>query len=206
MTTTRKSFTAPGKIYFWTATIHKWQHLLHERHKALIIDYLKKLSADGLVTIYGFVIMPNHIHLIWQQNKKNGKENAFGSFLKYTAHRFLKDLKSEGQSERYKVDVSNKLFEIWQRDSLAIEIYSRHVAVQKLGYIHANPVSGIWKLAKDDLNYYYSSARFYETGVDDFGFLNNLFFFLMGNSLILLTLKLVIWECFGACDTHQGEE
>jgi len=30
-------------------------------------------------------------------------------------------------------------------------------------------------LAKDDINYYYSSARFYETGVDDFGLLNNLY-------------------------------
>jgi hypothetical protein len=29
--------------------------------------------------------------------------------------------------------------------------------------------------AKDDLDYQYSSARFYEAGVDDFGFLANLF-------------------------------
>ena len=27
----------------------------------------------------------------------------------------------------------------------------------------------------DDLDYYYSSARFYESGVDEFGFLNNIF-------------------------------
>jgi hypothetical protein len=32
-----------------------------------------------------------------------------------------------------------------------------------------------WNLAKDYLDYYYSSARFYEIGVDEFGFLNNLF-------------------------------
>ncbi len=32
-----------------------------------------------------------------------------------------------------------------------------------------------WRLAKDDINYYYSSARFYETGVDDFGFLKDIF-------------------------------
>jgi len=34
---------------------------------------------------------------------------------------------------------------------------------------------GKWNLAKDYLSYYYSSARFYETGVDEFGFLDNLF-------------------------------
>jgi len=29
--------------------------------------------------------------------------------------------------------------------------------------------------AKDDMDYYYPSARFYKTGVDDFGFLNDLY-------------------------------
>ena len=28
---------------------------------------------------------------------------------------------------------------------------------------------------KDDLDYHYSSARFYETGLDEFGFLTNLY-------------------------------
>lgn len=64
---------------------------------------------------------------------------------------------------------------IWQRDSLSVEIYTREVAQQKLRYIHFNPVTGKWKLAKDDLDYYYSSARFYETGIDGFGFLHNLY-------------------------------
>jgi hypothetical protein len=58
-----------------------------------------------------------------------------------------------------------------QRDSLGIEIYSKHVAIQKLEYIHTNAVKGLWQLAKNDIRYYYSSAKFYETGVDDFGFL-----------------------------------
>jgi REP element-mobilizing transposase RayT len=42
--------------------------------------------------------MPNHLHLIWQQNKLNGKETPQGSFLKYTAHEFLKRLKGQGLS------------------------------------------------------------------------------------------------------------
>ena len=70
---------------------------------------------------------------------------------------------------------ANKKHEIWQRDSVSIEIYSRSVAEQKLNYIHFNPVSGKWQLAKDDLGYYYSSARFYEIGKDEFGFLKSLY-------------------------------
>jgi putative transposase len=172
----RKSHTSLGNIYFWTATIHKWIPLLStDENKQIIINSLKKLSEDNLITVYAFVIMPNHIHLIWQQNGLNGKETPKGSFLKYTAHVFLKQLKLAGASHLYAINASNKKHELWQRDSLGIEIYSRAVAKQKLDYIHFNPVSGKWQLSKDDLSYYYSSARFYETGEDEFGFLNNLY-------------------------------
>lgn len=137
----RKSFNTLGKIYFFTATIHNWLPLIaRERNQHLIIQYLKKLSDDGLLTIYAFVLMPNHIHLIWKQNRKNGKETPQGSFLKFTAHEFLKKLKTSGQSPLYEINASNKKHQIWQRDSLSVEIYSRAVAVQKLHYIHFNPV------------------------------------------------------------------
>ena len=172
----RKSYNSTNKIYFFTATIHKWLPLLAEdNNQQLIIDYLKKLCDDDYITVFGFVLMPNHIHLIWRQNKLHGRETPQGSFLKYTAHEFLKKLKIKGYSKYYEVNAANKKHELWQRDSLSVEIYSRNIAKQKLGYIHFNPVSGKWKLSKDDLDYYYSSARFYETGVDDFGILTNLF-------------------------------
>jgi REP-associated tyrosine transposase len=172
----RKSHTSIGDIYFWTATIHKWLPLLQEdSSKEIIAAYLKKLSDEKLITVYAFVIMPNHIHLIWQQNNLNGKEMPKGSLLKYTSHTFLKQLKAVGKSSAYEVNAANKKHEIWQRDSLGVEIYSRLVAKQKLDYIHFNPVSGKWQLAKDDISYHYSSARFYETGIDEFGFLNNLY-------------------------------
>jgi REP element-mobilizing transposase RayT len=64
----RKSHTAIGKIYFWTATIHKWMHLMEDdSNKKLIVDYLKKLCDEGMITVYAFVIMPNHIHLTCRQ-------------------------------------------------------------------------------------------------------------------------------------------
>ena len=135
----RKSYTEISKIYFFTATIYKFKILLHNDNKRLIVDYLRKLSEDGLLRIYAFVIMPNHVHLIWQQLRKNGKETPQGSFRKYTAHEFLKKLKATGESKQYEVIAANKKHEIWQRDSLSVEIYSRPVAKQKLDYIHFNP-------------------------------------------------------------------
>ena len=172
----RKSYNTTNKIYFFTATIHNWLPLLsQENNQQLIIDYLKKLCDSGMLTVFAFVLMPNHVHIIWRQNKLNGKETPQGSFLKYTAHEFLKKLKISGESLKYEVNAANKKHELWQRDSLSIEIYSRSVATQKLQYIHFNPVSAKWKLSNDDLDYPYSSARFYETGIDEFGFLANLY-------------------------------
>jgi putative transposase len=172
----RKSHSEIGRTYFFTATIHKWLPLLTSKeNKDLILHYLKELSARGFIKVYSFVIMPTHVHFIWQQLQKNGKETPQGSFLKYTAHEFLKTLKQNGESKLYEVNAANKKHEIWQRDSLSIEISNREFAKQKIDYIHFNPVSGKWNLATDYLNYYYSSAKFYETAVDEFGFLNNLF-------------------------------
>ena len=54
---------------------------------------------------------------------------------------FLKELKANSNLKHYEVNQANKKHEIWQRDSLGIEVYSREVAKQKLDYIHFNPDS-----------------------------------------------------------------
>ena len=48
----RKSTTYHGKIYFWTATIHKWYNLLaNNGQKETIMGSLKTLSDKNLITI-----------------------------------------------------------------------------------------------------------------------------------------------------------
>ena len=176
MQSQRKSHIELNKVYFFTASVHQWLPLLNSKeNKELIINYLKELSDKDFIKVYSFVIMPTHVHFIWEQLKKNGKETPQGSFLKYTAHEFLKNLKRDGISKHYEVNAANKKHEIWQRDSLSIDIENKEFAKQKIDYIHFNPVNGKWNLAQDFLKYYYSSAVFYETGIDDFGFLHNLF-------------------------------
>jgi putative transposase len=173
----RKSLMETGQIYFWTATINQWQYLLQaDIFKDVIIDSLRYLSEAGKVDVFSFVIMPNHIHLIWRMNDMNGKESSYASFLKYTAHSFKKLLKAghPDKLEDYKVYGKDKVYEFWQRDSLAIQLYSREVAFQKLDYIHNNPLAEHWVLARDPNDYTYSSCRFYEMRDRRFGFLKDL--------------------------------
>ena len=59
----RNSYTALNEIYFWTITINKWQQLLRaDDNKMIVMNSLQWLVQNELVRIYGYVIMPNHIH------------------------------------------------------------------------------------------------------------------------------------------------
>jgi putative transposase len=125
---------------------------------------LRYLSERGKIDVFAFVIMPNHIHLIWRINELNGKETAQGSLLKFTAHAFKKVLRSESPDNlpMYAVAASNKQYEFWQRDSLAIPLYTKAVALQKLTYIHNNPVAPHWQPAHTFIDYPYSSVKYCE--------------------------------------------
>ena len=71
---------------FFTATILEWKHLLaNDIFKHIIISSLQFLVKDGRVVLYGFVLMPNHIHLIWQIQDTHERASVQQSFLKYTA-------------------------------------------------------------------------------------------------------------------------
>ncbi len=172
----RKSFQTLHKIYFWTAMIHNGYPLLEDDvQKEKIIDVLDNLTAKKLVTIYGFVIMPNYIHVIWQQHGFYGKEMPLATFMKSTARDLKRKVTQKGLERQFKVKVANKKYQIWKRDSIAHELISRRIIYKKLNQMHANTVIEKGQLTDVDINYFFSSARYYETGSDDFGFVKNIF-------------------------------
>jgi len=161
---------------FYTATILEWKHLLKDdRYKDIIIDSLAFMVKQGWIIIYAFVIMPNHIHVIWQIQDGYVQEKVQQSFLRFTAQKMkfkLQDTNDE-QLKLFKVSAKDREYQFWERNSLGIDLWSEAVFKQKLDYIHNNPVRSHWALAKYLEDYKYSSARFYYTGADDFGFLSH---------------------------------
>ena len=158
-----------GKVYFWTATINDWKPLLiNSDCKQVIIDSLLHLKNRKLIHILAYVIMPNHIHLIWKLNDYNGKELPSASFTKFTGHQFQKYLRDTNPTllEAYAVDYPNKRYEFWQRDSKAMHLYTNKMLLQKLNYIHNNPLQEHWQLSETPEEYPYSSAKYYLDGVD----------------------------------------
>lgn len=172
----RNSYTELNEVYFWTITINKWQHLLKpDENKMIIINSLQWLVQQELVKIYGYVIMPNHIHLMWEQLKMNGKEFPKNSFEKFTAKTFISKMKANNDIvlNDYGVKATDRVYNIWQRDPLAIRIISRAMAAQKLDYMHLNPMQPHWILCSSPADYGFSSAKFYEQNMDEFGILTH---------------------------------
>jgi putative transposase len=172
----RYSYTALNEVYFWTITVNNWQHLLgNDAYKQIVMSSLQWLCQKELVKIYGYVIMPNHIHLLWEQLKMNGSEFPKNSFEKFTAHQFARQLKKDKNAglEKYKVAASDRQYNFWQRDPLAVQIRGRAMAGQKLEYIHNNPLQPHWNLCSLPEDYRFSSAAFYEKNMDEFKILTH---------------------------------
>ena len=161
---------------FFTATVLEWKHLLaHDYMKDIIIESLRFLAEDGRVIIYGFVIMPNHIHLIWQIQDMHIKQKVQQNFLKFTAQKMKFRLidTSDITLESYRVKASDREYQFWERNPLSIDLWSRPVFMQKLEYMHNNPTQPHWELCKFPQEYTYSSFRFYEFGDAKFDFLSH---------------------------------
>ena len=125
---------------FFTATIKEWKHLLKEdKYKNIIVDSLKFLATEGNVTINGFVIMPNHLHIIWQAKANNDLPKIQNSFIKHTSKEFKKLLEKDNGLQAYKVNAIDRKYNFWQRDSLKIELFTAAVFQQKLNYMPARP-------------------------------------------------------------------
>jgi len=159
---------------FFTATIYEWNHLLRDDNiKDIITNSLRFLVKENRISLYGFVIISNHMHLIWRIKSPYLLKNVQRDFLKYTAQQIKFYLKKHDEVllDTCKVNHHDREYMIWKTDSLSVDLYSDKVFNQKLGYIHNNPVAaGICSLPEE---YKYSSASHYLINKSDWNFLSD---------------------------------
>lgn len=168
----KPSHIEEGNPEFYTATILNWMNLLRpEKYKMVIIDSLKYLVKEKRVVLYAYVIMDNHIHLIWKPTKLFSLKHTQLSFMKFTAQRIKRDLElnnSEALS-KFLVLKKDRKYQFWQRNALGIKLYNDEILIQKMNYIHNNPVKK--QMCDKDTDYRFSSAKFYNELGDEFDFL-----------------------------------
>ncbi|OJX52133.1 MAG: transposase [Flavobacterium sp. 38-13] len=160
------------KAHFITATVVDWIDVFtRKNYRDCIIDCLDFCIKNKGMTVYGYVIMSNHIHLII--HSKDGKlSDLIRDFKKFTAKTILEKIQAEPESrrdwmlERFKTATEshsrNKNYQFWQYGNHAEEIYSEKFMWSKLDYIHLNPVRAGLVVKTSD--YIYSSTSNYVSG------------------------------------------
>ena len=119
--------------------------------------------------------MPNHIHLIWEVLEGFKLADVQRDFLKFTSQQIKFDLQKNHPMvlEKFKVNLRDRKYRFWQDRSLSVQLYNDKIFMQKLHYIHENPVQEHWKLTSTPETYPYSSAGFYYTGRGRYDFITH---------------------------------
>jgi REP element-mobilizing transposase RayT len=158
----------PNEIYFITFTINGWKNIfIKDEYCQLIFkwfDYVRKNYGNK---VYGYVIMPNHVHCLMHISSQSKSL----PILILNAKRFLacgivdlleKDKNQEllNYFQENKTDPRLK-YKIFTNRYDSLIIQNRKFFLEKLNYIHKNPCQEKWQLADCSENYKYSSASNY---------------------------------------------
>lgn len=170
----KRKITAGEGVYFITFTCYKWLPLIETVNGYDIVyrqfDYLKSCGHH----IIGYVIMPNHLHVIIAFRNTGKRINTIVSNMKrFMAYEIIERLKRQGNIKLLTelaegVDPvskkDGKLHRVFELSFDAKALYTERFIAQKLNYMHMNPLRGKWQLVVNPEDYLHSSARFYLLG------------------------------------------
>lgn len=150
--------------YFITTGIHFGFPLFSNPEAAkIILENLQFLKSDRGIKLIAYVIMENHIHFISQGTNLRDK---IGQFKSYSARRIIDLFKNHCHTKwlvrMRKVKSSyktNQDYQLWSESFRPKQIISDKMMIQKIEYIHNNPVKRGY-VDKPE-HWRYSSARNY---------------------------------------------
>jgi putative transposase len=164
MTRTRYRIFEDGYPYFMTCTIVGWLAVFTRPEAVQIIfDSWGFLKREKDFRLYGYVILENHLHLIASAANLS---SAVKSFKMYTARHIIDLLEAHGAKVLLRQLRALKLrhkteseYQLWEEGSKPKQIASDAMMLQKLEYIHNNPVKRGY--VDEPVHWRYSSARNY---------------------------------------------
>lgn len=159
-----------AKPHYLTWTIVDWIDIFtRQRYRDIVIESLKYCIEHKGLTLYAYVIMSNHIHLIACAQEGFSLSGITRDCKKFTSKAIVESIHSEPESRSSwlspliqahgMLNPNNKFNQVWQQESHAIELSDLRRFYQKLAYIHMNPVKA--GIVLEPEHYLYSSARNY---------------------------------------------
>ncbi|MEM1136114.1 MAG: hypothetical protein AAGI07_09755 [Bacteroidota bacterium] len=165
-------------IYYSVYTL-KSQPLLRKSSLCdKVIHNLQILVKAKQIKLYGYVILPNRVDLVWELKEEKEQENPRLQFLKLTSIDFLKTLRKTDKRviDLFCIDMFFQKVQFWQKGPQPVEITSEEQMQNILLNMHeaANQI----KPLVQKYPYPYSSDQFYTCAYDSFSMLShyNLYF------------------------------
>ena len=163
-----------GAYFISFATVYWIDVFTRDIYFSVIIESLDYCRKSKGIEIYGYCIMPSHVHLIFRSAEAD-PSGLIRDFKGFTSRKILKTIEENTQESRKEwllwmfekagkknSNVKNRQF--WQQNNKPIELWSLKVFEQKLNYIHNNPV--ISGFVTNPIDWKYSSARNYGNNDD----------------------------------------
>jgi len=161
-------FHDSGQSHFVTfCCYHRRRLLTTDESRRIFESALERVRLSFRLRVYGYVVMPEHVHLLLSEPQRESSsagtaanESTGGPFkLSFGLSGALKSLK-QGVSRRLIADAEH----FWQKRYYDFNIRNYPQFVEKLRYIHRNPVrAGLCERPED---WEWSSFRHYATGCE----------------------------------------
>lgn len=167
--------------HFLTFSIMGWIDIFsRQRYRDIIIESFQFCRKNKGLLIGGYVIMSNHIHVIWTASNNN-LSDIVRDFKTFTSKAITSSIENEPESRREWLlymfrffanrTNANDNFKVWTANNHPEEIHSDSMLKIKLNYIHENPVRA--GLVQEPSYFIYSSAADYadKKGIMEIDFL-----------------------------------
>lgn len=161
-------------IYSITFTCLNWLPLIDiVNGYDIVYNWFNYLKQQGHY-ITGYVIMPNHVHVMIGFRQTSQDINVIiGNGKRFMAYEIINRLKEKGehtliakleQSVEPVRKAKNKKHDVWELSFDWKQCETLDFILQKLNYYHRNPCKGKWELCINPADYVHSSAKYYILG------------------------------------------
>ncbi len=142
-------------IYYLTLTVRNWYYIFDRHNRFQILaNSLKYCRENKGVKIYAYVFMINHLHLIASCNDMIGFAR---DFKRHTSKEVQNNIAATEAAVLKLFDAGNGKYEFWSRTNMPKMIEGEEYLIQKINYIHTNPVRR--QYVKNPEDWMWSSAN-----------------------------------------------
>jgi REP-associated tyrosine transposase len=141
-------FHHSGQSHFVTfCCYHRLRLLTTDESRRIFESALERVRRSFRLQVYGYVVMPEHVHLLLGEPQRDTLADVLKSLKQGVSRRLL------GEAEHF-----------WQKRYYDFNVRNYPQFVEKLRYIHRNPVTaGLCERPED---WEWSSFRHYATGCE----------------------------------------